>query len=115
MTLNSGDMISFSITTLGMTLKAVSYSNREQDDGDTVQLSGHDVALLLYRLKTDTDGCVMVGGPNSSMLRTQSRYDYESSKLTVALETDDNVVVMKAYERDMFVAAIESQAWRLFH
>ena len=122
MTLDSGDRVFFNVTPSGMTLQAVSYDNLEEDgetlemkgDCDTVQLNGRDVALLLYRLTTaDADGCVTAGMSGSSMLRVQTLYD-NLGKVTVALETDDNVIRMRAYERDMLVSAVESQAWRLF-
>lgn len=83
-------------------------------DGDTAVLTGSDVALLLHRLSTaNADGCVTTGSPGSSKLLVNTLYD-ELGKVTVVLETDNNVIHMKAYERDMFVSAVESQAWRLF-
>lgn len=83
-------------------------------DGDTAVLTGSDVALLLYRLSTaNADGCVTTGAPGSSKLLVSTLYD-ELGKVTIVLETDNNVIHMKAYERDMFVSAVESQAWRLF-
>ena len=83
-------------------------------DGDTAELTGADVALFLYRLTTaNADGCVVAGVPGSSKLLVSTLHD-ELGRVTVVLETDDNVIHMKAYERDMLVSAIESQVWRLF-
>ena len=116
MTLDSGDRIFFDVTPTHMALQAVSVENLGDDDSgcDTVVLHGRDVALLLYRLTTaNADGCVTAGVPGSSMLRTQTTYD-DLGKVTVLLETDRNVIHMKAYERDMLVSAVESRSWRLF-
>ena len=83
-------------------------------DGDTAVLAGSDVALFLYRLTTaNADGCVVAGVPGSSKLLVNTLHD-ELGKVTVVLETDNLVIHMKAYERDMLVEAINSQVWRLF-
>ena len=124
MTLFSGDRIFFDICLGGpMTLQVVSAVNLSEDaksdtssrkDADTVILYGHDVSLLLYRLTTaNADGCVQAGVPGSSKLLVNTLHD-ELGRVTVVLETDDNVIHLKAYERDMLVDAINSQVWRLF-
>ena len=125
--LASGDIIRFVISNVGSNankafLQAIGRDDAPRieksgygwNDGDTAVLTGSDVALLLYRLSTaNADGCVVAGTQGSSKLLVNTLHD-ELGKVTVVLETDDNVVHMKAYERDMLVSAIESQAWRLF-
>lgn len=124
MTLFSGDRIFFDIHLGGsMTLQVVSAANLSEDaksdtlsrrDTDTVILYGHDVSLFLYRLTTaNADGCVQAGVPGSSKLIVSTMHD-ELGRVTVVLETDDNVIHLKAYERDMLVDAINSQVWRMF-
>ena len=117
MTLYNGDRIFFDIRSGGpMTLQVVSAANLSEDakDADTAVLYGRDVALLLHRLSTaNADGCVTAGAPGSSKLLVSTLHD-ELGRVTVVLETDDNVIHMKAYERDMFASAVESRAWRLF-
>ena len=128
MTLDSGDRIFFNITPSGMTLQVVSHDNLKEDDEtlevkgdcDTVQLNGREVALLLYKLTTRLDdhlvphySRVVPHSSSSSTLWTETLCD-GLGKVLVRIETDDNVVTMKGYERDMFVSAIKSQAWRLF-
>ncbi len=124
MTLFSGDRIFFDIHLGGpMTLQVVSAANLSEDsksdtsfrgDTDTVMLYGHDVSLLLYRLTTaNADGCVQAGVPGSSKLIVSTMHD-ELGRVTVVLETDDNVIHLKAYERDMLVDAVNSRTWRLF-
>lgn len=121
--LASGDMMRFEIGNGGKAaLQVISRADVPRietsgygwGDGDTAVLTGSDVALLLHRLSTaNADGCVTTGSPGSSKLLVNTLYD-ELGKVTVVLETDNNVIHMKAYERDMFVSAVESQAWRLF-
>ena len=116
MTLDSGDRVFFDVTPTHMALQVVSVENLGDDDSgcDTVVLHGRDVALLLHRLTTaNADGCVTAREPGSSMLRAQASYD-DLGRVTVLLETDRNVIRMKAYERDMFVDAVNSRTWRLF-
>lgn len=124
MTLDSGDRVFFDTHPGGpMTLQVVSAANLSEDargdlssrgDADTAVLYGRDVALLLRRLSTaNADGCVTAGAPGSSKLLVSTLHD-GLGKVTVVLETDDNVIHMKAYERDMFASAVESRAWRLF-
>jgi len=111
--LASGDMVRFATGNNGEAVLQVI----GRDDApriETVVLTGSDVALLLYRLTTaNADGCVVAGVPGSSRLLVNTLHD-ELGKVTVVLETDDNVIHMKAYERDMLVEAINSQVWRLF-
>ena len=124
--LASGDMMRFEVGNGGKAVLQVigradapriEKSGYGWRDGDTVVLTGSDVALLLHRLSTaNADGCVTTGAPGvpgSSKLLINTLHD-EQGKVTVVLETDNNVIHMKAYERDMFVSAVESQAWRLF-
>ena len=116
MTLDSEDRIFFDVTPTYMALQVVSFENLGDDDSgcDTVVLHGCDVALFLHRLTTaDACGCVVEGAPGSSKLLVKTLHD-DLGMVTVVLETDDNVIHMKAYERDMLVSAIESQVWRLF-
>lgn len=124
MTLESGDRIFFDICLGGpMALQVVSAADLSEDaksdtssrrDTDIVVLYGRDVALLLYRLTTaNADGCVQAGVPGSSKLLVNTLHD-ELGRVTVVLETDDNVIHLKAYERDMLVDAINSRTWRLF-
>lgn len=113
MTLDSGDRIFFNITPSGMTLQVISHDNLKEDDEalemkgdcDTVQLNGSNVARLLYWLTSGSYG---------SVDRVWVETDRGKLEKVVKLETDDNVVTMTEYERDMFVSAIKSQAWRLF-
>lgn len=121
--LASGDMVRFVIGSTGKALLQVisrddapriEKSGCGWNDGDTAVLTGSDVALLLYRLTTaNADGCVTTGAPGASRLIVTTTND-ELGRVTVMLKTNDNVIYMKAYERDMLVSAIESQAWRLF-
>ena len=125
--LASGDMVRFVIGSVGSSAgKAllqvigrddaprIEKSGYGWNDGDTAVLTGSEVALLLYRLTTaNADGCVQAGVPGSSKLLVNTLHD-ELGKVTVVLETDDNVIHMKAYERDMLVTALGSQVWRLF-
>lgn len=120
--LASGDMVRFDVDNGAAVLQVIGRddapriekSGRGWNDGDTAVLTGSDVALLLYRLSTRTDGCmVTTGTPSSSKLLVSTLHD-ELGRVTVVLETDNNVIHMKAYERDMLVSAIESQAWRMF-
>lgn len=121
--LASGDMMRFEIGNGGKAVLQVigradapriEKSGRGWNDGDTVALAGSDVALLLHRLSTaNAGGCVTTGAPGLSKLLVSTLHD-ELGRVTVVLETDNNVIYMKAYERDMFVSAVESQAWRLF-
>lgn len=123
--LASGDMVRFEIGNDGKAVLQVigrddapriEKEGRGWRDGDTAVLTGSEVALLLYRLTTaNADGCVTTGatGSGSSRLLVNTLHD-ELGKVTVVLETDDNVIHMKAYERDMLVDAINSQVWRMF-
>lgn len=123
MTLDSGDRIFFNMTSTCMVLQVISMVNLSEDNlsdtanrngADAVCLHGRDVAHLLGRLsKANADGCVVAGVPGSSKLLVNTLRD-ELGKVTIVLETDDNVIHMRAYERDMLVSAIESQVWRLF-
>lgn len=119
----SGDMVRFETGNNGEAVlqvigrddvPRVEKEGRGWRDGDTAVLTGSEVALLLYRLTTaNADGCVVAGVPGSSKLLVNTLHD-ELGRVTVVLETDDNVIHMKAYERDMLVDAINSQVWRLF-
>lgn len=123
--LASGDMVRFEIGNDGKAVLQVigrddvpriEKEGRGWRDGDTAVLTGSEVALLLYRLTTaNADGCVTTGatGTGSSKLIVSTMHD-ELGRVTVVLETDDNVIHMKAYERDMLVDAINSQVWRMF-
>ena len=121
--LASGDMVRFEIGNDGKAVlqvigrgdvPRVEKEGRGWRDGDTAVLSGADVALFLYRLTTaNADGCVAAGVPGSSRLIVSTMHD-ELGRVTVVLETDDNEIRLKAYERDMLVAALGSQVWRLF-
>jgi hypothetical protein len=121
--LASGDMVRFETGNNGEAVLQVigrddapriEKEGRGWRDGDTVVLTGSEVALLLYRLTTaNADGSVVVGAQGSSKLAVFTEHD-ELGRVTVVLETDDNVILMKAYERDMLVTALESQVWRLF-
>lgn len=118
----SGDMVRFGVDSSKALLQVIGRDDAPRieksgygwSDGDTAVLTGSDVALLLYRLTTaNADGCVVAGVPGSSKLLVGTLHD-ELGKVTVVLETDNLVVHMKAYERDMLVEAINSQVWRLF-
>lgn len=120
--LASGDMVRFGVDSSKALLHVIGRDDAPRieksgygwSDGDTAVLAGSDVALLLYRLTTaNADGCVVAGVPGSSKLLVNTLHD-ELGKVTVVLETDNLVVHMKAYERDMLVEAINSQVWRLF-
>ncbi len=120
--LASGDMVRFGVDSGKALLHVIGRDDAPRieksgygwRDGDTAVLTGADVALLLYRLSTaNADGCVVAGAQGSSKPLVNTLHD-ELGKVMVVLETDDNVIHMKAYERDMLVSAIESQAWRLF-
>lgn len=122
--LASGDMVRFETGNNGEAVLQVigrddapmiEKEGRGWRDGDTVVLTGSDVALLLYRLTTaNADGSVVVAGAQgSSKLAVFTEHD-ELGRVTVVLETDDNAILMKAYERDMLVEAINSQVWRMF-
>lgn len=125
--LASGDMVQFVVGGVGSSagkallrvigrddVPRIEKSGYGWNDGDTAVLTGSDVALFLYRLTTaNADGCVMAGVPGSSKLLVNTLHD-ELGRVTVVLETDDYVIHMKAYERDMLVEAINSQVWRLF-
>jgi len=120
--LASGDMVRFEIGYGKAVLQVIGRADAPRieksgygwRDGDTVSLTGSDVALLLHRLSTaNADGCVTTGAQGSSKLLVNTLHD-ELGKVTVVLETDSNVIHMKAYERDMFVSAVEFQVWRLF-
>lgn len=122
--LASGDMVRFEVDANAVVIQVIGRDDapriekegRGWRDGDTAVLTGSEVALLLYRLTTaNADGCVTTGatGSGSSKLIVGTMHD-ELGKATVVLETDDNVIHMKAYERDMLVTALGSQVWRLF-
>lgn len=122
--LASGDMIRFDIDSRGKAVLQVigrddgpriEKEGRGWNDGDTVVLSGSDVALFLNRLweASPVAHCVVTGGSGSSKLLVRTRYD-EIGGAVFVLETDANTVHMKAYERDMLMSAIKSQAWRIF-
>jgi len=120
--LASGDMLRFSVGSDKALLQVIPRDDapriekerRGWRDGDTVVLTGSEVALLLYRLTTaNADGSVVAGAQGSSKLAVFTKHD-ELGRVTVVLETDDYVIHMKAYERDMLVEAINSQVWRLF-
>jgi hypothetical protein len=120
--LASGDMVRFGVDSSKALLHVISRDDAPRieksgygwRDGDTAVLTGADVALLLYRLTTaNADGCVVAGVPGSSKLLVNTLHD-ELGRVTVVFETDNLVVHMKAYERDMLVEAINSQVWRLF-
>ena len=120
--LASGDMVRFEIDANAAVIQVIGRDDaprikkegRGWRDGGTAVLTGSEVALLLYRLTTaNADGCVVAGVPGSSKLLVNTLHD-ELGRVTVVLEMDDVVAHMKAYERDMLVSAIESQAWRLF-
>lgn len=122
--LASGDMVRFEIDANAAVIQVIGRGDapriekegRGWRDGDTAVLTGSEVALLLYRLTTaNADGCVTTGatGMGSSKLIVSTTHD-ELGRVTVVLETDDNVIHLKAYERDMLVDAINSQVWRMF-
>lgn len=122
--LASGDMVRFEIDANAAVIQVIGRDDvpriekegRGWRDGDIAVLTGSEVALLLYRLTTaNADGCVTTGatGSGSSKLLVNTLHD-ELGRVTVVLETDDNVIHMKAYERDMLVDAINSQVWRMF-
>ena len=81
-------------------------------DGDLVSLQGTDVALLLYLLTTAAGG-VVAEASGTPKLRVTTTYD-ELCKDWIVLETKNIEIRLTAYERYMLVAALESQAWRLF-
>jgi hypothetical protein len=120
--LASGDMMRFNISAGRALLQVISRDDVPRieesgygwNDGNTSVLSGSDVALLLHRLSTpDADGCVVERTSGSSELLVSRLHD-ELGNVTVVLKTNDIEIEMTAYERDMLVSAIESQAWRLF-
>lgn len=122
MKLASGDMLTFKLDACGCVLQCIGSNDvprvekegRGWNDGDLVSLQGTDVALLLYRLTTGgADGIVVAETPRTSMLCVTTAYD-ALGKVTVVFKTDSNEIRLKAYERDMFVTALESQAWRFF-
>lgn len=122
--LASGDMIRFDVDSRGKAVLQVigrddvpriEKEGRGWNDGDTVVLTGSELALFLHRLweASPSTSCVVAGGPGSSKLLVGTRTD-ELGGLVFVLETDVNTVHMKAYERDMLMSAIKSQVWRLF-
>lgn len=122
MKMASGDMLTFRLDSRGCVIQCigrddvprVEKAGRGWEDGDRVFLQGTDVALLLYRLTAGgADGVVVAETPRTSMLRVTTTYD-ELGKVTFVLKTDGNEIRLKSYERDMFVAALGSQVWRLF-
>ena len=122
MKLASGDMLTFGLDARGCVIQCIGRDDvprvekegRGWRDGDRVFLQGTDVALLLYRLTTGgADGTVVAETSRTSMLCVKTTYD-ELGKVSVILKTDNNEIRLKAYERDMFVTALESQVWRFF-
>ena len=122
--LASGDMVRFETGNNGEAVLQVigrddapriEKEGRGWRDGDTVVLTGSEVALLLYRLTTaNADGSVVAAGAQgSSKLAVSTEHD-ELGRVTVVLTTDGNMIRMKAYERDMLVDAMNSQVWRMF-
>ena len=120
--LASGDMVRFDTGNGEAVLQVIGRDDapriekegRGWRDGDRVFLQGTDVALLLYRLTTGgADGTVVAETSRTSMLCVKTTYD-ELGKVAVILKTDNNEIRLKAYERDMFVTALESQVWRFF-
>lgn len=120
--LASGDMVRFEISDNGCVIQCIGREDvpriekegRGWRDGDRVFLQGTDVALLLYRLTTSgADGFVVAETPRTSMLCVKTVFE-PSGEVTVVFKTDDNEIYLKAYERDMFVTALESQVWRFF-
>ena len=122
--LASGDMMRFDIDSRGKAVlqiighddvPRIEKEGRGWNDGDTVVLSGSDLALFLHRLweASPVTRCVVTGGSGSSKLLVSTRSD-ETGGTVFVLETDVNTVHMKAYERDMLMSAIKSQTWRIF-
>lgn len=122
--LASGDMIRFDIDSRGKAVLQVigrddvpriEREGSGWNDGDTVVLSGSDLALFLYRLweASPVTRRVVTGGAGSSKLLVSTQSD-EIGGTVFVLETDVSTVHMKAYERDMLMSAIKSQAWRIF-
>lgn len=122
--LASGDMIRFDINGRGKPVlhvigrddvPRIEKSGWGWDDGDTVVLTGSELALFLHRLweASPSTRCVVAGGSGSSKLLVSTQTD-ELGGLVFVLETDVNTIHMKAYERDMLMSAIKSQVWRLF-
>ena len=120
MKLASGDMLTFGLDTRGCVLQCIGHDDvprvekegRGWRDGDRVILQGTDVALLLYRLTTG-GGMVVAETPRTSMLCVNTSCD-ERGEITYVFKTDSNEIRLKAYERDMFMTALESQVWRFF-
>lgn len=85
------------------------------NDGDTVVLTGSELALFLHQLweASPSTRCATAGGSGSSKLLVSTQTD-ELGRLEFVLETDVNTIHLKAYERDMLMSAIKSRVWRLF-
>lgn len=119
----SGDMIRFDINNGKAVLQVIGRDDVPQiekegcgwNDGDTVVLTGSDLALFLHRLweASPSTRCVVAGGSGSSKLLVSTQPG-ELGEVVFVLETDANTIHMKAYERDMLMPAVKSQVWRLF-
>lgn len=124
MKLASGDMLMFRLDSRGCVLQCIGRGDvpriekegRGWNDGDSVFLQGTDVAFLLHVLTSGPGGAVVVVGATSStsMLCVKTTYNELGKVTVVVFKTDNNEIHLKAYERDMFVTALESQVWRLF-
>ena len=112
--LTSHDYLNFDITPTGMTLQLL--KGFDDVEPDTILLHGRDVALLLYRLTTpNADGAITYGDVGATKLRVKTVYGGPGpDQVKVLLESEKNTVSLRAYERDMLVAAINSRIWRMF-
>jgi hypothetical protein len=122
--LASGDLIQFDINSRGKpVLRVIGCDDVPRiekegcgwNDGDTVVLTGSELALFLHRLweASPSTCCVTAGGSGLSKLLVSTRTD-ELGELVFVLETDVNTIHMKVYERDMLMSAIKSRVWKLF-
>ena len=121
MKLASGDMLTFGLDARGCVIQCIGRDDvpriekegRGWEDGDSVFLQGTGVALLLYRLTGGPNGVVVAEASGTSTLDVTTVFD-AFGEIAFVLKTDNNEIRLKAYERDMFVKALESQVWRFF-
>jgi len=122
--LASGDMVRFETGNNGEAVLQVigradapriEKEGRGWRDGDTIVLTGSDVAMLLHvATLPHFDGFVVEQGrPGTSGLAVSTGCD-DRGGIRMALVGDTCLATLNGPERVMLVEAIKSQVWRLF-
>lgn len=121
--LASGDMVRFGVDSSKALLQVIGRGDAPRieksgygwNDGNTVVLTGSDVAMLLHvAMLPHFDGFVVEQGRSGTSSLVVATGCDDTGGIRMTLVGDACSATLNASERVMLVEAVKSQVWRLF-